>query len=262
MGTKRVKDKMTELFLGKNAPVIDDRTITLKSIIKKGLAPPPAKFSIWSSPLTPQPQMLGNNQYGDCVEAAITNQQIADEVAYGQTVIPVTTANVLSFYHKIAGPGDPGTNYLAAMNYWRKTGLVVGQNQLCKKSTAQTFKIDAFASVNWQNVTLVKQAIMLLNGLQVGVQLPQSAEDQYRARQPWTIISGSPIIGGHGLFFGSWDDAAQMFECITWGKRQLVAYDWFAKYPDESFAVVDNKNEKSSVINVPLLENILKEVTA
>jgi len=253
---------MTELFLGKNAPIIDDRTITLKSILLKDLPPLPPKFSVWSSSITPKPQMLGNDQYGDCVEVAITNQQIADEVNYGQIAIPVTTANVLAFYHNIAGPGDPGTNYLAAMNYWRQYGLKVGVNQLCKKSSTQTYKIDAFASVNWQNVTQVKQAIMLLNGLQVGVQLPQSAEDQYRAGRPWTTVSGSPIIGGHGLFFGSWDDAAHMFECITWGKRQLVAYDWFAKYPDESFAVVDNKNEKSSVINVPTLENILKEVTA
>jgi hypothetical protein len=249
-------------MLGKLAPEIDKRTIALKAILNKDLPPLPSKFSIWANPLTPAPQMLGNNQYSDCVEVAITNQQIADEVNYGQTVIPVTTANVLAFYHKIAGPGDPGTVYLNAMKYWQKYGLVVGQNQFCKKGNTTTYKIDAFASVAWQNVAEVKQAIMLLNGLQVGVQLPQSAEDQYKAGQPWTIISGSPIIGGHGLCFGSWDDSAGMFECLTWGKRQLVAYDWFAKYPDEAYASVDDMNEKQSVINVPTLEAILKEITS
>jgi hypothetical protein len=53
-----------------------------------------------------------------------------------------------------------------------------------------------------------------------------------------------------------------MFECITWGKRQLVAYSWFAKYPDESYASIDDKNEKQSVINLPALETILQEITA
>jgi hypothetical protein len=207
--------------------------------------------------------MWGNDTYGDCAEVAMCNQQVQFEITEQSLAIPLTTAQVLQLYHNIAGPGDVGTVYLNAMKYWRNVGIKVTKTTGCifKKENSSLYLIDAFASVDWHNLDEVKAAIYLLNGLQVGVQLPWSADDQWKAGLPWTLVSGSPLMGGHGLYFGAFDDAVRMFGCYTWGTLQLVDYDWFVAQVDETYAVVDAKNSPDSPVDTDKLNGYLAEIT-
>src|SRR5581483_817640 len=90
--------------------------------------------------------MYDNDEFGDCVWAAI-GHQIQAFSAYGfGTVITVTNADVLAGYSAVTGfkPNDPstdnGTVVQDALNYWRKTGIA-------------GHKILAFAQVNHRNRT-------------------------------------------------------------------------------------------------------------
>jgi hypothetical protein len=247
-------------FTGKLPAKPDARNIRFLDVLLPitQLPPRPRQFSVTSllNPY-PAPQMWGNggpDGQGDCVEVAICNHQTAFEIVELNKVIGINTSVVLNMYHAITGPGDNGTVYLDAMNYWHTHGVRVG----CKNYTC-----DAFTAVDWTNLEEIKYAIWLLNGCQVGVQVPQSMMSQFDDNQPWSIVPTDQLTGeGHGLFFGGYDDDTHMLIAWSWAREQPVYEDWLVKYGDEAYGVVDSKDSLSSKLNIPLLDAYLAKIAA
>jgi len=249
------KRDMIDKRLGKLEPKEDrlGRTITLKSIMRSvtELPPRPKKFNVTSLNLkSPAPQMWGNDQEGCCVEVDICNHQTYFELVEQDKVLPITTKIVSKLYHRIAGPGDNGTYFLDAFNYWYKYGIKVG----CKR-----YKIEAFTSVDWKDMEQLKYAIWLLNGVDFGAQITNAAMEQFDEGKPWDVVS-SKVIGGHGIFLGGYDDETGLFDFWTWGKHQYATPEWIEKRGDEAFIAVDKKNNKNSILNIPLLNSYLDKI--
>lgn len=178
-------------------------------------------------------QMLGNDSVGDCVFAGAGHETMAWNNEAGQT-ITFTDKSVLSDYSAVTGysPNDPnsdqGTDMQVAASYRRKTGVV--------DATGKRHQVAAYLAITPGDKTLLKQAIYLFGAVGIGIQFPASAMAQFNAGKPWTVVSGSPIEGGHYVPCVGYD--SRYVYIVTWGKTQKMTWGFYKKYNDESLAYV------------------------
>jgi hypothetical protein len=175
--------------------------------------------------------MYLNDRLGDCTAAGI-GHKIEGDTRYGQgATVEVTDDDVLRLYEATGGydPSDPSTDQGAVcqdvLKYVQKTG-VAGH------------KIIAYAQVDLSNLTEVRQAIALFGQIYCGFNFPDSAMTQFNAGQPWDVVKGARIEGGHCVTIGAYDPTG--FECITWGAVQKLTLAFFKKYFDEAWVIVDS----------------------
>lgn len=243
--------------LGKKPAVFDSRTFKLANILKAPvqLPPIPDKYEFCSTNTLPF-GMFGNDEWGDCVMVGRANQTLAFEDDEQGKVIPITTDDVLKEYWKEQGwrcgkKPDDGLVVLDSLKAWRKKWKAAGRR----------YGIYAFASVPVLNHQLVKTGIYLLNGLQFGLNLPLSAQDQ----EVWDVAEGPEYEcepgtwGGHLVWSLDYNDTGP--RVVTWGEIKQLTWAFADIYTDEVFATVDDKNSKSSTLNVELLDSYLKAVS-
>jgi len=163
----------------------------------------------------------------------------------------ITDKEVLKEYFKETGGADSGLVVLDSLNLWRQKGWKVGKH---------SYKIKAFAEVNFANKQQVRQAIYSDVGIGLGVQLPTAAQDQIQSGQPWDVTSGPDAVpgswGGHYIFVPGYTPAGPV--CVTWGRKQQMTWAWLNKYCDEAYAIFDAKNRfKKKLISVARIDSFL-----
>lgn len=215
----------TSRALGKLPKKTDPRTLRLARYAVSGWAPPAA--ADWERPT--DWGMLGNDTVGDCTCAA-AGHAIQEWTADTASEAAVTTAQVLAAYSAVTGytPTDPSTDQgavcLDVLNYWRKTGIA-------------GHRIGAFAELNVGDEDEIRAAVDLFGLIYVGAALPATAEAELDDGAPWASTAGTPGgWGGHCFIVGAYD--VDGLTCITWGQRQRMTWEWFAKYVDEAYAVL------------------------
>lgn len=175
--------------------------------------------------------MLGNDVYGDCVEAAYAHfMQIATTRA-GGTVYSPAESDALTAYTAMTGfnpavpSTDNGTDMLTACNYWQDTGMA-------------GLEIDAFLAVSPLSAGDVQDAVAYYGGLYAGFQLPLSAQSQTGSE--WTVTTGPDAAagswGGHCVPIVGY--APGVYYCITWGAIQSMTAGFFETYCDEAFCLL------------------------
>jgi hypothetical protein len=225
--------------LGKLPPRVDPRTFQLSKYIK-ALPPPPDncgyvdKIHNW--------QMLGNDVYGDCVEAAAGHCEM-QWTAYSGIPFTPTTQHILDDYSAITGfnQNDPstdnGTVPLDMLKYWRNTGIA-------------SRKIASFMAVDWKNHSEVKQAIELFGNILVGIRLPFTAQTPVNGDNGlpcWSLqdmqspnsLPGS--WGGHMIpIVGYGIDAKgnKGMMGVTWGGTIDVTWGFGDTYYEEAWVVL------------------------
>jgi hypothetical protein len=117
-------------------------------------------------------------------------------------------------------PADPstdrGADMLSVLGAWRKTGI--GGRRIL-----------AFAEVDAGNEDEVKTALWLFSGLYVGVNLPQSAIDQFQAGEPWEVVyEDGGIAGGHCVPAVAYDSVGVTF--VSWGRTVQAGWAWWQSY--------------------------------
>jgi hypothetical protein len=213
--------------LGKLAPKLNPRTLMFSRYADSSVPIPPKK--VWREFKVHKWGMLGNDVAGDCTCAAIAHMLMLVSAHTGKMVTPTLddvfgAYSAISGYDRKTGANDNGAAITDVLDYWRTTGIA-------------GHKILGWAKIAHSDIQAVKQAIWLFGGVNLGVQLPQSAEKQFAAGKPWEMIyENGDILGGHSIpNFGYGSDGTN---CITWGKRQEMSWEWFAKYADEAYCVI------------------------
>lgn len=196
------------------------------------LPAPPAAVDFYSK-VASWPMYL-NDRLGCCVEAGLGHheQQIS---RYGQGVeVDVPDAAILAAYEQIAGynPADPntdqGTLVQDALTWWRKGSGLAGH------------AITAYAVVDLNSATEIKQAVATFGALGIGFNFPAFAMDQFDNGEPWDVqAKNSSIEGGHYVIVVGYDGT--YFYVVTWGKIQKMTPAFFRKYVDEGWVVLDDE---------------------
>lgn len=177
--------------------------------------------------------MFANNRIGDCVWAAIGHAiQVLTFLGSG-IEFTVPEQALLDAYSAVTGwnPADPstdrGTVIQEALDYWRTKGI-------------DGHKIGAFAQVPLHNRALVEAALNIFGVAIVGVNLPKSAEDQFRNHQEWTVVEGSPDLGGHCILAGAYQEISAtdvVPVAVTWADLQSISDEWWSENVVEVWVV-------------------------
>jgi len=244
------------LKLGKKEARYDSRTLKLRKYVTS-LPPVPDPFDVDSqSPNLTDKNVFLNDTYGDCVIAGRAHQTLRFENHEQKTVIPITDDDVKTEYFKESGGADSGLDMITSLNAWRKGWPAAGQ----------TYNIYAYAEVNPRNKNEIMATIYLLNGVYCGVCLPKSAQAQTGKDKVWDVddsADGQPNTwGGHCIYLVAYNKVGPV--CMTWGFRQQMTWEFLAKYSDQCFGVIDDKDKwvSGSTLDVDSLQKVLNDIIA
>ncbi len=221
--------------LGKKPATHDPRDLKLMQyVVRHALPTRPEEFGhernigVWS--------MFANDQVGDCVFAGAAHEHMV-WTTEGFNPTPFSEESVLSDYSAVTGyvPGDPstdqGTLVRDAMKYRRSTGLL--------DAAGARHTIAAYLAVAPANAEQMLNAMWLFGAIGVGIEFPDTAMDQFDRGQPWTVTPGAKVEGGHYVPLVAYRGG--MFVCVTWGKLQLIAPSFLARYCDEAWAMLSTE---------------------
>ncbi len=227
--------------LGKTAP--SPVGFKLKDFTNPSALPQPPKNFGHETLINPSGWgMLGNDEAGDCVIAAKMHIQMLMS-SMGKKSADFQTKDAIDLYTKLTGydPNDPntdnGTDMKEAAAYWRSTGI--------QDSKGNIHQIKAYVGFEPSNITELYQALYLFGAVDIGIQFPSTAMDQFKKNQPWSVVKGAGNEGGHDVCLVA---KRQYIECISWGKIQPMTVGFYGQYNDESFAYVSEEalcNNKS-----------------
>jgi hypothetical protein len=241
------------LPLGKKDFVPDDRDIRLTAIAARvvDLPAPPTRFGFglaytdWS--------MLGNGPddtvqpgfqgAGDCVWAGAAHETMLLNHSVGVEV-PFTGAAVISDYSAATGyvigddNTDVGTEPRQAYLYRQATGII--------DANQTRHKIGAFVALTAGDVQELLTAAFWFECVGIGIQFPDTAMDQFDRGEPWDVVPGAKIEGGHYIV-GTGRRAPNDNGVLTWGKRQSMTDRFYETYNDESWAFVSEEELRNGV---------------
>jgi len=217
--------------LGKKPAVYSRKTLRLSDYLTT-LPPVPAD-NFGHETLVTQPWgVLGNDALGDCAIAGPGHETMLWNAEAGQQVA-FSDANTIADYSAITGynPADPATDQgsivLDVLNYRRNTGLL--------DAAGARHKIGAFVSLEVGNLDHLYAALYLFGALGIGINFPGSAMDQFNDGQPWEVVPGASIDGGHYVPLVA---KRGNLLCVTWGRLQAVTETFLTTYMDEAYAML------------------------
>ncbi len=177
--------------------------------------------------------VLGNDSVGDCVIAGAAHETMVFAHASYKPV-PVFTADcVVKQYSQLTGynPNDPntdnGTDVQAAASWRKNTGIV--------DANGNAHKVKAYMALRAGNVRDVLEATYLFGACGVGIQIPQSAFDQFEDGRPWDVNHNSDNAGGHYVPVVGRNSRGNLI-CVTWGRLHAMTPAFLSAYMDEGVA--------------------------
>lgn len=239
---------MAELKLGKQPATEDKRDLMFAKYAQPSQLPtPPAQFGHEDLFGAKDWGMLGNDQWGDCAWAGPAHETMILTTEGGHPV-SFTTDAVLSDYAAGTGfdpnagppgqnPTDQGSNVREVLKYRQKTGVVDGNKT--------RHKIGAYVKLDEKNLDQVLEAMYLFEVVGIGIEFPASAMDQFNHGEPWDVVQGAKIEGGHYIPLVA---KRENLEVVTWGALQQMTQAFYEKYCDEAWAYIsveDLKDNKS-----------------
>jgi hypothetical protein len=216
---------------GRLPPKYHPKTLLLSKYLDMASLPtPPEKVYLEYKTPASAKQMFGNDVYGDCTCAAQANFLI-DATCHSGTAIVPTLAEVLAVYSGVTGfsvgppvLNDNGAAMTDVLAYMQSTGLA-------------GHKILAWAQIDYTNALLRKLGIYLFGATYTGVNLPQSAMDQFDADQPWEVSGDGTIVGGHAILRTGYGSEGSNY--VTWANwEQKASNAWDAAYVEEEYVII------------------------
>jgi hypothetical protein len=247
------------LKYGKKPATYDRRDLRYVHYRKGPLPAHPAQFGHENLIGATAWGMLGNDSVGDCVfagsdhETMLWTTEAGDPAAFGPDQAIADFSAVTGYI-----PGKPetdqGTDVRQALQYRQATGLI--------DAKGARHKIGAFLALEPGNIDHLLEALYLFGAVGIGLEVPQSAEDQFGAGKPWSVAHGKQnILGGHYVPLVA--DRGNLV-VVTWGRLQQMTLQFYEKYCDEAWAILSPEMLKGGVslegIDLAALQTDLQEV--
>lgn len=227
---------MTDLKLGKKPATHDKRDLLFSDYREPGALPPhPNSYGFGNLIPKNSWSMLGNDKAGDCVWASAAHQTMLWNAAVKAPVTLFTEESVLSDYSAvtgydpISGANDDGTNIRDALKYRQKTGILDG--------AGQRHKIGAYVALEPGNHEQILEALFLFGIVELGIEFPDYAMDQFDSGKAWTVRPGGSIEGGHDIPIVRRPNRSNN-SIVTWAKMIEMSDGFFKKFCDESWTII------------------------
>jgi len=214
---------MPDLKLGKLDAVRSLRLSDLAAYTTHKLPAPPASVD---APTNVQWGMDSNDSLGDCTIAAVDHLIAAWNADLDEQDPRPADGEIQATYFSLTGGQDTGLNEQQVLQTWQSTGLFGN-------------KIAAFAPFSTSNIVEMHQAVAFYRGAYLGIQCPQSAQQQFSEGKPWTYVPGSPVEGGHAICAVGYTPTTLL--CVSWGALVEVTYTFLAHFLDEAWVAVSHE---------------------
>lgn len=232
--------------LGKKPATEDARDFKLAALTDLAALPtPPARFGHGTMYHSTGWQMLGNDRYGDCVFAGAAHETMETNRLARRDVVFDDDA-VLSDYAAVTGfdaadpSSDQGTEVRAALSYRRHTGVV--------DANGKRHKIGAYVALDPKDWQQLMQAVYVFAAVGIGFDFPDSAMEQFDDGDPWDVVPGATIEGGHYVpVMGR--SSLHVAGVVTWGRRQAMSQAFYEAYNDEAWAIVFPEELRTNGLN-------------
>ena len=169
---------------------------------------------------------------GDCVFAGGAHETMLWTLEGGNPA-SFTGANVITDYSAVTGyklndpDSDHGTDVRHALRYRQKTGLI--------DAAGNRHKIGIYLALEPGNTDHLLEALYLFGAVGIGIQVPDSAIDQFASGKPWSVVQGAQIKGGHYVPLVA--DRDNLI-CVTWGRIQQMTLQFYKTYCDEAWGIL------------------------
>jgi hypothetical protein len=152
----------------------------------------------------------------------------------GKTV--VDQYSEYSGYDPETGANDTGSNVREVLQ-WRATkGL--------KDADGTVHKIGPYVALEPKNLEHLLEAAYLFECVGIGIEVPESAQQQFAEGKPWSVVPGAQIEGGHYIpVVGRPNSMDVAF--ITWAQRTLMTDQFYATFNDEAWAYISPEQFKA-----------------
>jgi hypothetical protein len=166
----------------------------------------------------------GNDRYGDCTIAGVAHAIEGWNAETSEHDPVPDEPSIVSEYLKLTGGEDTGLNEADVLKTWHQSGLFGG-------------KIAGYAPVNPKSLLQLHQAVAFYGGCYLGIECPQSAQEQFGAGEMWTYVPGSPIEGGHCVMALGYGPHGGL-HCATWGSIAVLSAGFLAHFLDEAWVIL------------------------
>lgn len=198
------------------------------------LGVPPAASNDYVSPVDKHTGgdwgMMLNNSQGDCT-CADSGHTLMLRSANTSTMIVTADSVIQTMYSAVSGfdprrPAltDNGAEETTVCRYMETVGL------MGHKSVASAPLFGGKCAAH--QLDLIRWTVQMFGHCRIGVDLPNSAEEQFDAGLPWDINGDLTIDGGHDVPIVKYD--GQYFYCVTWGKLQRITIPWMLRFCEEA----------------------------
>ncbi len=173
---------------------------------------------------------------GDCAWAGPAHETMEACQNAGQPVPAFTGKTIVDQYAAYSGfnpqtgANDTGSDVRDVLTWRQSKGL------LDDAGTAHT--IGAYVALDPTDAAQLWEALWLFGVIGIGINFPGSAMTQTNADQVWSVVPGATVEGGHYIPIVG-HPSADIWTCITWGKRQTMTTEFLQTYCDEAWAWVD-----------------------
>jgi len=214
---------MSALKLGRLPAV---RPGALKDLDVYATGPLPTPPPTVEVPKAPYP-IDGNATYGDCTMAAVAHYISAWNAEVAERDSVPSEEAIVSEYFKLTGGEDSGLNENFVLSTWYNSGLF-GE------------KIAGYAPVNPKDLLQLHQSVAFYGGCYLGIECPESAQEQFSRGEEWTYVEGSPILGGHAVVALGYGPHGGL-HVATWGGIAVLSASFLAHFLDEAWVVLPHQ---------------------
>lgn len=163
-------------------------------------------------------QMLGNDQYGDCVLAGAAHEVMTWALATKRALPHFTTSTIVSQYLAHTGGKDDGLDPIEIAKWRVSDGL--------RDSDGIAHKVKAFAEVD--NNSDLDVAAFIFGACGVGFNLPESSMAEFAKGKPWANTAEKGTGGHYVPLVGR--NSRGLRIVVTWGNLQAVTEAFWNKY--------------------------------
>lgn len=205
-----------------------DRRLFLRDFYKapSGLALPVRDAIDWHAksielcPANGLDDPLGNNDYGDCVFAAVGHtEQMASACESKQPASAITAKAIVAAYFDFTGGRDGGANLGQVLKLWQKSGI-------CGS------KLHSYLAIDPTDHEMLMWSCDYLGGLFVACDCARSWVGNQKL---WDAGAGRSA-GGHCVVMGGYNSIGPWI--TTWGYKVQCTWAGWAERFDESYAVI------------------------
>lgn len=162
-------------------------------------------------------QMEGNDTVGDCTCADVAHRHMLWTAQSGTMWVP-TTLNTLTLYEQATGY-DPSQTDAKGNNPTDQGGTLTDIAQYVQDHGFAGHTEAGHGIIDPSNLDHIKWAVVLFGCCSFGLELPASAQTQFERGEPWDVVAGASIEGGHDVLAVEYQPDEPCWQLISWGKR-------------------------------------------